>query len=225
MSTPRLTARSLGRPEGVSGEDTRTRLLQIAATLFAKNGYSGVSLADIAGAAGLTAPAIYNHFPSKDELFIETACCMYDEIAAAFAEAAAPPGPWQARIVRVLHAAGQLYRDDSVLQRLGGSAQMEVTYHPERFARIQDAMENIREIFRAICGDARQAGELPQTVDPNILGDLLCSQVLYGIGSVTYQRPTHEDFEELIKAFKVVIGQDPVAGPAGQNQPATNATA
>lgn len=37
-----------------------------AKRLIAKNGYLGVRLEDIGGAAGVSGPAVYRHFPSKD---------------------------------------------------------------------------------------------------------------------------------------------------------------
>ncbi|KFC83006.1 TetR family transcriptional regulator [Buttiauxella agrestis] len=50
---------------------TRQHLLDVAITLFAKNGVSTTTLADIADAAGMTRGAIYWHFDSKVSLFNE----------------------------------------------------------------------------------------------------------------------------------------------------------
>lgn len=50
-------------------EQTRARLLDAAATVFASRGYDGASLDDVAAAAGLTKGAVYSGFASKDELF------------------------------------------------------------------------------------------------------------------------------------------------------------
>jgi len=50
---------------------TRQHLIDVAITLFAKNGVSTTTLADIAGAAGMTRGAIYWHFDSKTSLFNE----------------------------------------------------------------------------------------------------------------------------------------------------------
>ncbi|WIX32961.1 TetR/AcrR family transcriptional regulator [Salinicola sp. JS01] len=53
--------------------DTRSHLKQIALTRFARHGYEGVSLAQIATDAGIKKPSIYNHFESKAALFLELA--------------------------------------------------------------------------------------------------------------------------------------------------------
>lgn len=54
-----LTAR------GQAKADRRAALLDAAAALFAEHGYSRVSLEDLGAAAGISGPAVYRHFSSK----------------------------------------------------------------------------------------------------------------------------------------------------------------
>jgi len=49
--------------------DRRQEILAVALRLFAEKGYDATTNADIARAAGVTAPALYYYFPSKAELF------------------------------------------------------------------------------------------------------------------------------------------------------------
>jgi len=49
--------------------DTRTRILESAAKIFAQKGYTPASLDEVASHAGLTKGAIYWHFKSKGDLF------------------------------------------------------------------------------------------------------------------------------------------------------------
>ncbi len=51
------------------GARTRARILQEAQDLFASQGYAGTSLRQIADAAGLREPGLYNHFGSKEDLY------------------------------------------------------------------------------------------------------------------------------------------------------------
>ena len=51
-------------------ERTRNLLLDAAKEVFAKKGFEGASLEEIAEAAGYTRGAIYKHFGSKEELFL-----------------------------------------------------------------------------------------------------------------------------------------------------------
>jgi AcrR family transcriptional regulator len=54
-----------------AGEATRDRILRRADQLFAAHGYAGVSMRIVAGAAGITKPALNYHFRDKEALFEE----------------------------------------------------------------------------------------------------------------------------------------------------------
>jgi AcrR family transcriptional regulator len=58
-----------GRPPGRHPDETRERILNVAEGLFARNGYNGTSLREVASAAELQTAAIGYHYPSKEELF------------------------------------------------------------------------------------------------------------------------------------------------------------
>lgn len=62
----------MGRIAGVTAEETRHRLLLGAASVFARQGYDGASIAEVASEAGVSSGAIYAHFASKAELFAAT---------------------------------------------------------------------------------------------------------------------------------------------------------
>jgi TetR/AcrR family transcriptional regulator, cholesterol catabolism regulator len=52
------------------GASTRARIIEVAARLFAKRGFEGTSLQDVADTVGISKTAIYHHFRSKDEILI-----------------------------------------------------------------------------------------------------------------------------------------------------------
>jgi AcrR family transcriptional regulator len=58
----------MGRVAGLTSEQTRQRILDGAAEVFAEQGFEGARTADIGRAAGLSSGAMYNHFESKAEL-------------------------------------------------------------------------------------------------------------------------------------------------------------
>jgi AcrR family transcriptional regulator len=63
----------MGGKRGARAPDasTRERLLAAAREVLEQGGYAGASVAAIAERAGLSAGALYRHFPSKAELFVE----------------------------------------------------------------------------------------------------------------------------------------------------------
>lgn len=51
--------------------ERREQLLSVALTVFAQHGYHDTSMNDVAEAAGITKPVLYQHFASKRELFLD----------------------------------------------------------------------------------------------------------------------------------------------------------
>src|SRR5438128_5855960 len=49
---------------------TRQHLLEAAAIVFARNGFHGSTLDEVAATAGFTKGAVYSNFKSKDDLFL-----------------------------------------------------------------------------------------------------------------------------------------------------------
>ena len=52
-------------------DERRQQLLAVSCDLFARSGYHETSMDDIAEAAGVTKPVLYQHFPSKRALYSE----------------------------------------------------------------------------------------------------------------------------------------------------------
>jgi AcrR family transcriptional regulator len=64
----------LGVPEGAQeapGPTRREQILAAAAELFARRGFHGVGIDDIGAAVGISGPALYRHFRSKDAMLGE----------------------------------------------------------------------------------------------------------------------------------------------------------
>jgi AcrR family transcriptional regulator len=88
MSADRTPTSRLPAPE------RRRQLLDVALTRFAADGYHDTSMNDLAEAAGVTKPVLYQHFASKRELFLEllreVGSRMRDAIGKATADADGP---------------------------------------------------------------------------------------------------------------------------------------
>ena len=58
----------------------RAQLLATAAELFAARGFHGVSVAEIGAACGISGPALYKHFPSKQAILAEMLVSISQEL-------------------------------------------------------------------------------------------------------------------------------------------------
>ena len=65
----------------------RSQLLETAVHVFADRGYHAASMNDVAEAAGVTKPVLYQHFSSKRELFVELLTSIGDELRDTIAKA------------------------------------------------------------------------------------------------------------------------------------------
>ncbi len=55
------------------GPQTRARILESAHQLFLDRGYDAVTVAEVARAAGVSSVTVFNHFPRKEDLFLDRA--------------------------------------------------------------------------------------------------------------------------------------------------------
>ncbi|MFW6773386.1 TetR/AcrR family transcriptional regulator [Nocardioides sp. CPCC 205120] len=60
----------------------REQILATAAELFAARGFHGVSVTDIGAACGVSGPALYKHFASKDAVLAEMLVSISEELLA-----------------------------------------------------------------------------------------------------------------------------------------------
>ena len=58
--------------------ETKNRILAEALALFAKNGYLGTSMSDLANRLHLTKGALYRHFSGKQEILDQILCRMQE---------------------------------------------------------------------------------------------------------------------------------------------------
>jgi AcrR family transcriptional regulator len=96
----------------------RDRLLHAAIDLFDRKGYAATAVREIVAAAGLSKPALYYHFGSKEGIFRAIMRRAAERLAASREEALHAEGSARARI----HALGQglfaLVRDEGAVLRL-----------------------------------------------------------------------------------------------------------
>ena len=90
----------MSEPAGTTIQDaspsSREQLLDAAARLFGRKGYDATSVREIGGALGISAAALYHHFPSKEEIFCATHLKGMEMISGAVRTACMNvDGPWE----------------------------------------------------------------------------------------------------------------------------------
>lgn len=133
-------------------------LLDAALQCFAANGYSGTTMDQVAEAAGLTKPTLYQYFPSKEALFARMMLEKRDAMLQAFA---APDG---GEMVERLHSFAWRYAD-TVMQPMMLSLARLILAEVQRFPEIGRAYQaagpdQLLQALKAFLESQRAAGRL-----------------------------------------------------------------
>jgi TetR/AcrR family transcriptional regulator len=142
-------------------ESVRQRLLETATALFAQKGYAATTVREIVVDAGVTKPALYYHFGSKEGIYLAILADSFKDFESTVVLAAAAPGTAQVRILRLCDEVLAL-----VLEHLDVVRVVDSTYYgPPQGAPAFDieAFHRIfQEALRAIVVDGMASGELRQ---------------------------------------------------------------
>lgn len=82
----------MARPQSPDYDRKREAIVAAAAALYARNGFPGASVADLAKACGASKSLIYHYFPAKHDILYEVMADHLDALVEA-AEAAVRSGP------------------------------------------------------------------------------------------------------------------------------------
>jgi AcrR family transcriptional regulator len=102
----------------LSRPDRRQRILDAAVEVFAARGYEAAAVSEIAAASGVTKPVLYDHFASKQRLFVELMESIRDELVGRGAQAMAVDLPLEARIRAAITAFFSYVRDHPARARV-----------------------------------------------------------------------------------------------------------
>ncbi len=107
MATAPTTERSGSR---------REQILAVAAQLFARRGFHGVSIAELGAAVGVSGPALYRHFPGKEALLAEMLIGISEHLLAGGREiATSTPDPDEALAALVAFQADFAWREPELI--------------------------------------------------------------------------------------------------------------
>lgn len=143
----------------------REAIVLAAIAEFREHGFSGTSMDRVAAAADVSKRTVYNHFPSKDELFEAILDHLWDRSHSLPDVAYDAARPLRAQLLAVLEQKMELLNDASFID-LSRVAIAEMMHTPERaqamVARLSEKEEGLPRWVRA----AQQDGALRASVDP-----------------------------------------------------------
>ncbi|MCO5356978.1 TetR/AcrR family transcriptional regulator [Acidovorax kalamii] len=143
----------------------RDAIVQAAIAEFREHGFSGTSMDRVAAAADVSKRTVYNHFPSKDELFEAILDHLWDRSHSLADVAYDAARPLRAQLLAVLEQKMELLNDASFID-LSRVAIAEMMHTPERaqamVTRLSEKEEGLPRWIRA----AQQDGALRAGVDP-----------------------------------------------------------
>ena len=196
----------MGRIAGVTGAETRERLLRAAADVFAQRGYDGTRVADIAAAADVSNGALYAHFGSKAELLV-AALRAHGRRLLAEVLAADPGRPITdllllvgRRLPRRRNARGYL-----IVEALVAARRDEDVARPMR-DYVGERADSIAELVRA----AQTCGELDPALSPDALAHF-CFLLAMGSALVTPDLHAVDEDEWAALLTRVITAVAPAA--------------
>ncbi|HMB23491.1 MAG: TetR/AcrR family transcriptional regulator [Chloroflexota bacterium] len=159
--------------------ESRQKILSTAQRLFAKRGYDGCSVSDIARLAGMSQGNIYWYFSSKKELFKAVLVDGFDVLRKVMAEAAERPGTGIEKLDFFLE------QFDVLMKEQGGEEFVAIIItllgHGgiERFEELGLSTHQIgagyHQALNVIFAQGKVDGTIPTNVDPNLLSTFLFS--------------------------------------------------
>jgi TetR/AcrR family transcriptional regulator of autoinduction and epiphytic fitness len=153
----------------------RLAIIDAAIEEFRVNGFEATSMDRIAATAGVSKRTVYNHFPSKNDLFAEIMVRLWDRSMTQHLVAYSPTRPLRVQLMEMLMLNISVLNDANFLD-LARVAIAETIHSPERasamVARLNEKDEGVANWIRA----AQQDGKL-KPADPQFAATLLQSPV------------------------------------------------
>jgi AcrR family transcriptional regulator len=161
----------------------KTKVERAAVELFAANGVDGVSIAEIAAAAGVSQGALYRHYPSKEELAWGLFSTAYLRTGAELDAIRAGRTGFEARVRAMVEHFCALYDQDSALFRF-----MLIAQH-RLLPRIESAARTPVDVIADVVADAAAEHEVgpddPAAGAAAIMGVILQTATFHIYGRLT----------------------------------------
>ena len=189
---------------------TRERILTGARASFVSRGYDQTTMKDIAAAADMTAGALYHHFTSKQQLFVEV---YHQHQASAFEQfetAVAGADGLVGQLSLLLDKAADLHADDPRLAAFTAVATIELQRHPELRELVREDARTVYRFFeRLVTGHVGEVADHDREPVINMLVAMFTGFSIFGAGSrnATAHRAAIEAFKRALAGTLLPAGR------------------
>jgi AcrR family transcriptional regulator len=160
----------------------------------------------IAADAGVTGGALYNHFQSKEELFLHTAEHFVQINLEAIEQAIRQGESWR----QMVSAICLLFQNNPTgwfgYPLLTVAIQLKMLHNRDKFRNIVALRRAYVTNFEFIIVRAIEDGDLPEDMPVTIAAELLLAFIFNGIGAVMGHRRTPAELEMIVQAATSLLG-------------------
>jgi TetR/AcrR family transcriptional regulator len=151
-------------PVDRSVDDTRDRIIDAAQAIFARDGYAGAKMQEIADRVGIQRPSLFYHFKNKEALFVAAHEQVFARIEPVFRESLAAQGDPFVQLDRVSRAVLAVMTDEPDFARL--VARTSVDRHPAAVAIVRTYLQPLVDLSVAFVRDGQRRGIFRADIDP-----------------------------------------------------------
>ena len=146
-----------------SVDDTRDRIIDAAQAIFARDGFVGAKMQEIADRVGIQRPSLFYHFKNKEALFVAAHEQVFARIEPVFRESLAPDGDPFAQLDRVSRAVLAVMADEPDFARM--VARTSVDRHPAAVKIVRTYLQPLVDLSVAFVRDGQRRGVFAD-IDP-----------------------------------------------------------
>jgi TetR/AcrR family transcriptional regulator len=165
--------------------DSRTKILDVAEALFARRGYAGVGLREVAKGVGLGKSTLFHHFPSKLALYDEVLARVLERLAERVAPALEAPVEPDERLDLAIDSLIDGLAEHPTTARLALRSLFEdddVAYDPQDPPPYQATLTGLIASLRALLAEGVAAGVF-RPVSPGHFTQTLIGATVYHFAS------------------------------------------
>ena len=160
MSRARKLAVALTRP----ADDTRDRIIDAAQAIFARDGFVGTKMQEIAARVGIQRPSLFYHFKNKEALFVAVHEQVFGRIERLFRESLAPDGDAFIQLDRLSRAVLAVMAEEPDFAAM--VARTAVDRHPAAVAIVRNYLQPLVELSVAFVRTRQRQGIFRTDIDP-----------------------------------------------------------